>query len=79
MYRSSPAVEAGVHIGDIVTAVDGKPVHSAQETLAQIAAKKPGSRRAAAAWCAVRSRGSTLTAWQSAERPQRQRASSARA
>ena len=37
-----------LHIGDIVTAVDGKPVHSAQDTLAQIAAKKPGSQRAAA-------------------------------
>ena len=38
-----PAFDAGVHIGDIVTAVDGKAVRSAQDTLAQIAAKKPGS------------------------------------
>jgi serine protease DegS len=44
MYRSSPAVDAGLRIGDIVTKVDGKSVHSAQEALAQIAAKKPGSR-----------------------------------
>jgi serine protease DegS len=44
MYRSSPAVDAGLRIGDIITTVDGKSVHSAQETLAQIAAKKPGSR-----------------------------------
>lgn len=43
MYRSSPAVDAGLRIGDIITRVDGKSVHSAQEALAQIAAKKPGS------------------------------------
>ncbi|MGA8705904.1 MAG: trypsin-like peptidase domain-containing protein [Steroidobacteraceae bacterium] len=43
LYRSSPAIEAGVHTNDIVTAVDGKAMHSAQETLAQIAARKPGS------------------------------------
>jgi serine protease DegS len=43
LYRSSPAVDAGLRIGDIVTKVDGKAVHSAQEALAQIAAKKPGS------------------------------------
>jgi serine peptidase DegS len=44
LYRGSPALKAGVHMNDIVTAVDGKPMHSAQETLAQIAARKPGSR-----------------------------------
>jgi serine peptidase DegS len=44
LYRNSPAVDAGLRIGDIVTRVDGKAVHSAQEALAQIAAKKPGSR-----------------------------------
>jgi serine protease DegS len=44
MYRNSPAVDAGLRIGDIITKVDGKSVHNAQETLAQIAAKKPGSR-----------------------------------
>jgi serine protease DegS len=43
LYRSSPAVDAGLRIGDVVTAVDGRSVRSAQETLAQIAAKKPGS------------------------------------
>jgi serine protease DegS len=44
MYRGSPAVDAGLRIGDIITTVDGKSIHSAQEALAQIAAKKPGSR-----------------------------------
>ena len=43
LYRNSPAVDAGLRIGDILTKVDGKSVHSAQEALAQIAAKKPGS------------------------------------
>jgi serine protease DegS len=44
LYRSSPAVDAGLRIGDILTRVDGKNVRNAQEALAQIAAKKPGSR-----------------------------------
>ena len=43
MYRNSPAVHGGLHIGDIVTAIDGKRVRSAQEALQQIAGKPPGS------------------------------------
>jgi serine protease DegS len=43
MYRSSPAVDAGLHIGDIITQVEGKSVRSAQDTLSQIAIKKPGA------------------------------------
>jgi serine peptidase DegS len=43
LYRSSPAFDASVHIGDVITQVDGKDVRSAQDALAQIAAKKPGS------------------------------------
>ena len=42
MYRTSPAVSAQLRIGDIVTAIDGKAVRSARDTLSQIAAKKPG-------------------------------------
>jgi serine protease DegS len=42
MYRGSPAVTAQLRIGDIVTAIDGKPVRSARDTLSQIAAQKPG-------------------------------------
>jgi Do/DeqQ family serine protease len=42
MYRTSPAVQAQLRIGDVVTAIDGKPVRSARDTLAQIAARKPG-------------------------------------
>jgi serine protease DegS len=43
MYRASPAVAAQLRIGDIVTAIDGQPVRSARDTLAQIAARKPGA------------------------------------
>ena len=43
MYRASPAVDANLHIGDIVIALDGKPVHSARDTLDMIVRKKPGS------------------------------------
>jgi serine protease DegS len=42
MYRTSPAVDAQLRIGDIVTAIDGSAVRSARDTLSQIAAKKPG-------------------------------------
>ncbi len=42
MYRNSPAVAAGLRLGDILLAVDGKPVRTAQDTLVQIAGKKPG-------------------------------------
>jgi serine protease DegS len=42
MYRTSPAVDAQLRIGDIVTAIDGNAVRSARDTLSQIAAKKPG-------------------------------------
>jgi S1-C subfamily serine protease len=43
MYRNSPAVAASLRIGDIITALDGQPVHSAQDTLSQIATRKPGA------------------------------------
>jgi serine protease DegS len=43
MYRNSPAVEASLRIGDIITAVEGHSVHSAQDTLSQITTKKPGT------------------------------------
>jgi serine peptidase DegS len=44
LYGNSPAVDSGVRQGDIVLQVDGRNVRSAQDTLAQIAARKPGSR-----------------------------------
>jgi serine protease DegS len=43
MYRSSPAVDASLRIGDIITDVEGRAVHNARDTLLQIANKKPGA------------------------------------
>jgi serine protease DegS len=43
MYRNSPAVSAGLRIGDIMTALDGHPVHNAKDTLSWIATRKPGA------------------------------------
>jgi serine peptidase DegS len=43
LYRNSPAVQAGLRLGDIVLAIDGRLVHNAQDTLVQIASKRPGS------------------------------------
>jgi len=43
LYVHSPGLQAGLRAGDIVTAIDGVPVHSAQDTLTRVAAHKPGS------------------------------------
>jgi serine protease DegS len=43
MYRNSPAVAASLRIGDIITEVEGRNVHSAQDALSQIATRKPGA------------------------------------
>jgi serine protease DegS len=43
LYRDSPALQAGLARGDMVESVDGRPVRNAQDTLAQIARRKPGS------------------------------------
>jgi serine protease DegS len=43
MYRNSPAVDASLHVGDLITAVEGRPVHNAQDALSQIATQKPGA------------------------------------
>jgi serine protease DegS len=40
----SPAYEAGVRPGDLITAVGGEPVRSAQDLVSRIAALKPGSQ-----------------------------------
>jgi serine peptidase DegS len=44
LYRSSPAVAAGLAFGDMIEAIDGQPVRSAQDTRARIASRKPGSK-----------------------------------
>jgi serine peptidase DegS len=43
LYVGSPAQQAGLQAGDILIAIDGKPLTSAQETIASIAARAPGA------------------------------------
>ncbi len=40
----SPAEQAGLKVGDTIIAVDGKPVKNGDELVADIAARKPGSK-----------------------------------
>jgi serine protease Do len=40
----SPAEQAGLKVGDTITAVDSKPVKNGDELVADIAARKPGSK-----------------------------------
>jgi serine protease DegS len=43
LYVGSPAQQAGLQPGDILIAIDGTPLKSAQETIARIAARHPGT------------------------------------
>ena len=43
LYVGSPAQEAGLQPGDLLLAMGGAPLHSAQDGLARIANEKPGS------------------------------------
>lgn len=43
LYLNSPALQAGMTRGDMIETVDGRVVRNAQDTLAQIARRKPGS------------------------------------
>jgi serine peptidase DegS len=43
LYVGSPAQQAGLKPGDILLAIDGAPLHSAQEALAKIASHAPDS------------------------------------
>jgi serine protease DegS len=43
LYPDSPAVEAGLNAGDIITHFDGATVKSSQDILARIASTQPGS------------------------------------
>ena len=40
---NSPAYEAGVRPGDLITALGGEPVHSAQDLVARVSSLKPGA------------------------------------
>jgi Do/DeqQ family serine protease len=43
LYVGSPAQEAGLQPGDLIQAIEGTALHSAQDALARIAKEKPGS------------------------------------
>jgi serine protease DegS len=43
LYLRSPALTAGLTRGDMIETIDGREVRSAQDTLAQIASRKPGT------------------------------------
>jgi serine protease DegS len=40
----SPAFEAGIRPGDLITGIGGKPVHSSQDVVSRVAALTPGSQ-----------------------------------
>jgi serine peptidase DegS len=43
LYVGSPAQQAGLQPGDLLIAIDGAPLKSAQEAIASIAARQPGT------------------------------------
>ena len=43
LYLPSPAVQAGMRQGDLLTSLDGVPIHSAQEVMANISLRMPGT------------------------------------
>ena len=43
VYLGSPAVQAGLRTGDLLTSIDGAPVVNAQELMAQIVERTPGT------------------------------------
>jgi serine protease DegS len=44
LYLNSPALQAGLTRGDMIDAINGQPVRNAQDALARIASRKPGSK-----------------------------------
>ena len=43
VLQNGPAAQAGLVPGDVITAVDGKPVRNVSQLLAAVAALKPGT------------------------------------
>jgi serine protease Do len=41
---NTPAAQAGLQVGDTITAIDGKPVKTGDELVNEIASRKPGSK-----------------------------------
>jgi Do/DeqQ family serine protease len=44
LYVGSPALQAGVQLGDLITDIDGTNIRSAREAIARIAARQPGEK-----------------------------------
>ena len=42
LYANGPAANAGLHVGDILLAVNGRALRNAQDGLTQVASEKPG-------------------------------------
>jgi serine peptidase DegS len=42
LYANGPAANAGLRVGDILLAVNGRPLRNAQDGLTQVASEKPG-------------------------------------
>jgi serine protease Do len=42
--EGSPAARAGLQVGDVVVALDGRPIENATELTSQLAQRKPGER-----------------------------------
>jgi serine protease DegS len=66
LYAPSPALGAGIRQGDLISAIDGTQVHSAQETMAKIASSTPGALMTVRG---LRGRESFQTKLKVAERP----------
>jgi serine protease DegS len=43
LYTNGPAANAGLRIGDILLAIDGRQLRNAQDALTQLATQKPGA------------------------------------
>ena len=66
LYAPSPALGAGIRQGDLISAINGTEVHSAQETMAKIASSTPGALMTVRG---LRGRESFQTKLKVAERP----------
>ena len=50
VFKDSPAEKAGLKVGDIILAVDGRPVNRRQQLALRIAEKKPGTTVTLTVW-----------------------------
>ena len=69
MLRDGPAAKGGLKVGDIIQAIDGKPVNDTQRFMARIAAKAPGEALELKLYRNGRLQTLTLTAGQRPAKP----------